>query len=101
MSRNERKWINRKCLVSFPLALLLAWSNSALAAPPSPGVVRGSLPRSGGLTLPQDITMEELVHTEEEESTETETEKSADSVQAPGKDDTASDQSPAFSPVEE
>ncbi len=91
MYRNECKWINRKCLVSFSLALLLVWSISTLARPPSPGAVRGNLPRSGGLTLPQDITMEELVPPGEEESTDAETKKSDDSVQVPGKDDTASD----------
>ncbi|MEE8342587.1 MAG: hypothetical protein V3R51_02180 [Gammaproteobacteria bacterium] len=93
--------MNRKCLFSFSLALLLAWSIDALARPPSPGAVRGSLPRSGGLTLPRDITMEDLVPPGEEESAETETEKSDDSTQVPGKDDTASDQVPALSPVEE
>ncbi len=101
MYRNEHKWINRKCLFPFFLALLLAWSIDTLARPPSPGAVRGNLPRSGGLTLPQDITMEELVPPGEEESAGTETGKSADSAQAPSKDDTASDQPPALSPAEE
>ena len=101
MYRNEHKWINRKRLFPFSLALLLVWSISTLARPPSPGAVRGSLPGSGGLTLPQDITMEELVPPGEEESAEKETEKSDDSVQVPSKDDTASDQAPALNPVEE
>lgn len=101
ISRNEHKWINRKCLFPFSLALLLVWSISTLARPPSPGAVRGNLPRSGGLTLPQDITMEELVPPGEEESTDAETKKSDDSAQAPSKDDTVSDQAPALSPVEE
>ena len=101
MCRNEHKWINRKCLLPFFLVLFIAWPIISVAAPPSPGAVRGNLPRAGGLTLPQDITHEDLVPPGEDSASEEESEQPADSEEAPSNGDTTSDQPPALSPVEE
>ncbi len=100
MVYNRYMLFKTKYLLLFLLVLFIVGPVVAEAAPPSPGAVRGNLPRTGGLSLPQDITHEDLVPPGEDSSSEEESEQPADSEDAPANGSTASDQPPALSPVE-